>query len=442
MKFLFKNKIAKSLFIIGVIAAIITGVTLAFLSDTESSSGNNFMAGKLNLKVGSECSYNGDIIEGCNWITPKDLEDELFFDFDDIKPGDYGENTLKLQIDNNDAWVCGIVKNIKNDDNGCELPESDIDTSCGEDQGELGDNLFFTVWVDTDCDNILALEIPAVPEVPAHCGGGYEWSQQECIYAGEDQNYCNDLIDWGFGCVWFDYQPEIPAQPGEQILAENQKANSMLWPIADSTTNTGPITSQEDYCLGISWNVPLETDNIIQSDSVTGDIEFFAVQARHMEDFSCADYFQEICDGIDNDFDGVIDDGGVCWVSPTGNNDASWWRNDEAGRDGDMYSTTVTEWMTLGVWTDTLSYYVSPEVPSDTLRFYSTGNWGSNIEIRATVDGVSQLVYSGYNSYAWMEISLNPGGLVSQIDIRATNAYDPNFPVGTHLGEIQILRIP
>ncbi|MCX6737608.1 MAG: SipW-dependent-type signal peptide-containing protein [Candidatus Parcubacteria bacterium] len=434
------RRILISLSVIGIVAAFAIGGTVAYFSDTETSIGNNFKAGKFNLLVGSECTYNGETQSPCTWVE-KDLNNELFFNFNDVKPGDDGENTVNLHIDNNDAWVCAMLSNLKSNDNGCEKPESDIDTSCGESEGELNDNLFFTVWKDTDCDNILDLEIPGSPEVLAHCGSGSNpMFAQLCASDGTNQSSCESDDD--YGCVWIPYQPAVIGVPSEQVLVNNQKIGVGVWPIADSTNGGVPIEGGADYCLGISWNVPLATGNIIQTDSVTGDMQFVAVQARNMDTFTCAETFAEVCDGIDNNFNGVIDDGDVCWTSPTSNNDASWWRNDSNGRDGDINSTTVTNWMSLGQWTDTLTYYLSPVVPSGKLRFYSTGNWGSNIEIKATVDGVSQLVYSGDNSYAWKEMPLSPAGLVSQVDIRGTNAKDPDFSVGTHLGEIQILRTP
>ncbi len=446
-----------------VIALVAVGAVIAtnaFFSDTELSTGNKFETGKLNLTIDNTCHYDGMIcadgvwseeITGsseyseligtaceCSW-SAKDLDNELFFNFNDVKPGDRGEDTVSLHVQNNDAWICAMAMNLTNDDNGCDKPESDIDTTCGAGEGELQDNLFFTAWKDTNCDNVMALDIPAVPEVPAHCSGGSsQFYQQICADYYNDQFSCELFSD--FGCTWIPYQPAVPAIPGEQVLAENQTAASSLWPIADATTGTGPIKSGENYCLGISWNVPIETNNVIQTDSMTGDMQFFAVQARNMKDFSCTNYFKETCDGIDNDFDGVIDDGGVCWTSPTSNNDPAWWTGEPSGRDGSTDTAARTEWMPLGQWTDTLSYYFTPAIPSNKLRFNSTGNWGSNIEIRATVDGISQLVYSGDNSYGWMELPLSPAGVVSQIDIRGTNAYDPNFNVLTILHEIQILR--
>lgn len=241
------KKLIISLSVIAVVAAIAIGGTIAYFSDTETSVGNKFVAGKLNLKIDNTCHYNGKecvmvepgyyVWQGtqeqcfCSWEL-KDLEGELYFDLLDIKPGDNGEDTVSLHIINNDAWVCAEIANLISDDNGCELPESLIDTTCGAGEGELKDNLFFTIWKDTNCDNIL--------------------------------------------------------DEGEQILVNNQPAQAGVWPIADSSSGS-PLQGNMTYCLGVAWSIPLSVGNEIQGDSIMGDVIFKAVQARNMDEFLCSD---------------------------------------------------------------------------------------------------------------------------------------------------------
>jgi predicted ribosomally synthesized peptide with SipW-like signal peptide len=162
-----KKKIISSVAIIAFVIAIAVGVTISYFQDTETSTGNKFVAGKFNLKIDNTCHYNGKVCEkvgdvyfwqgtqepcSCTW-EKKDLAGELFFNFLDVKPGDIGEDTISLHIDDNDAWVCAELANLKNYDNGCEKPEIPGDTTCGtsptdpgEGLGELQDNLFFSIW--------------------------------------------------------------------------------------------------------------------------------------------------------------------------------------------------------------------------------------------------------------------------------------------------------
>ena len=153
------KKIILSVSIVAIVAAAVIGATTAFFSDTEQSTGNTFTAGSLDLKVDSECTYNGVEQPGCTWLTPKDLATgDLFFNYDDVKPGDTGEDTISLHVDTNDAYICAQISNLNTTERGCNEAEAEVDSSCGTTdlvQGELQNYLKFTIWKDTDCDNVL-----------------------------------------------------------------------------------------------------------------------------------------------------------------------------------------------------------------------------------------------------------------------------------------------
>ena len=252
------KKILISLTVIGIVAAIAVGGTIAFFSDTETSTGNTFTAGAIDLKIDSTCHYyqDGEDVgckdaSGANFGTWEltDLEDgaHKFFAFNDVKPGDHGEDTISLHVYNNDAWACVTLGPLTNDDNGCNEPESKVDTTCEAGEGELGDNLYFKIWADTCTLN------------DAVAGDN--------IY----QEGCDILLTEG--------------------PANGDPLSGVTWTLADSTGNvfddSGPLVGSNNYYLGVGWYIPSDVGNIIQTDSVSGDISFYVEQARNNPNFKC-----------------------------------------------------------------------------------------------------------------------------------------------------------
>ena len=228
------------------------GATTAYFSNTEKSSGNTFIAGAIDLKVDNECHYNEMVCKDGTWQGPtggypvagtscdctwelSDLDGKAIFNFTDIKPGDEGEDTISLHVDTNPAWICAEISNVQTAENGCNPPEKKAEPNCEQNtNGELQDNLLFSVWMDPNCNNI----------------------------------YDND----------------------ETYIIQDAKVTDAKWPIADSQHGRTPIT---DTCIGVAWNVPDAVGNVIQGDSITGDITFKAYQARNNAAFTC--YQQDGC---------------------------------------------------------------------------------------------------------------------------------------------------
>ncbi len=104
------KKILISLSLIGLVAAIAIGGTIAYFSDTETSIGNTFTAGAIDLKIDNESyvtDHNGILVASpeTSWQL-SDLDGQVFFNFADLKPGDIGEDTISIHVNNNDAWMC------------------------------------------------------------------------------------------------------------------------------------------------------------------------------------------------------------------------------------------------------------------------------------------------------------------------------------------------
>lgn len=258
-------------------AAVVIGGTTAFFSDTETSTGNTFTAGAIDLKVDSQAHYNGmkcvsNILsdtDGDYWWQPEegtqppypiypakdspcggtwgqntpgvDITNERFFDFGDVKPGDFGENTISLHVINNDAYVCATVAGLTNANNSTTEPES---TATGNTMGgDLQNAMEWTVWNDNGLD-----------------GNGNQISD---AVAG-DNIYQN----------------------GEEVLASGHPTEGTL-ALYDATTGA-PLTGGTTGYIGVAWSLPLETGNEVQTDSLTGNISFNVVQSRNNGDFRCS----------------------------------------------------------------------------------------------------------------------------------------------------------
>src|SRR3990167_9541002 len=124
------RKILMSLGVLVFVVALSLGVTGAFFSDTETSTGNTFTAGDIDLQIDNE-SYVTDNSTGTLVASPetswelKDLVpgEDHFFDFDDLKPGDVGEDTISIHVGSNDAWMCAAAQITSDLDNSITDPE-------------------------------------------------------------------------------------------------------------------------------------------------------------------------------------------------------------------------------------------------------------------------------------------------------------------------------
>lgn len=128
-----RRKVIISLVVIGVAAAFAGAGTMAFFSDTETSSNNTVSAGTLDMKVNG-----GD-------------EKVQLLSATNAVPGDTGSNSTKLK---NTGSINGSYDvNLSNtlQENGWNEPEND---SAAEKDGsvELGSQLNVTVGIDNDRD--------------------------------------------------------------------------------------------------------------------------------------------------------------------------------------------------------------------------------------------------------------------------------------------------
>lgn len=269
------RKIIFSIGTIAFVAAAAWGATGAFFSDSEVSTGNVLAAGAIDLKIDNE-SYvtsttTGQLVASPNtsW-TMRNLTIEKFFNFEDVKPGDIGEDTISLHVDNNDAWLCADVTLTSNNENTLVDPEVD-DGDVSTTTGELADQVNFAWWAD-DGDNVLesdeellssgpigALEVGATTTVTLADSGLNIWGDLGPI-PGASTRYLGKA--WCFG----EFDPAPVTQDG----------------LANTGTN-GPLVRGTGFVCDGS-----PTNNKAQTDSLTADVTFRAIQSRNNSQFVCS----------------------------------------------------------------------------------------------------------------------------------------------------------
>ena len=287
------KKTLVSLSMIAIVTVIGVGATGAFFSDSETSTGNTFTAGAIDLTVDSEQHYNGnECIQNVSTTTPgyvwagqsaypvpgtpcdgtwaaTSLGAQKFFNFLDVKPGDEGENTVSLHVDSNDAFACADITVTKNDDNTTVDPEVDVGDpnidvpGTNLFDGELAQNINFFAWADD---------------------GAVDGFQGTTTDSTEGDN------------IW---------QAGELPLFSNiigpasDAIGGKSYTLADSTT--GPLTGGSTSYIGLAWCAGTLTTsgpgvltcdgsgmgNVTQTDSMVADIAFRVEQARNNPDFKC-----------------------------------------------------------------------------------------------------------------------------------------------------------
>ena len=272
----------KILFSLATIAFIgsLTAGTGAFFSDLEGSVGNTFAAGTIDLKVDNASYYNGAVATSTTF-GPSDLDDgKLFLDFRDMKPDDEGEDTISLHVIDNDAWLCMDMSLSTNDDISSNEPELDT-ADTPEDannswDGELGDLVEMVWWVD-DGDNVLE-------EGESLLSDG---AQSVVDLFGPDKAFTADLADSTTN-VW-------TGQPGPALGTETYYLGKAF---CYGTMTLDPLVQD-----GLGTDGPLAPDRVgggfscdgkglgneSQTDGLTMNIAFTALQARHNPGYTCGE---------------------------------------------------------------------------------------------------------------------------------------------------------
>jgi predicted ribosomally synthesized peptide with SipW-like signal peptide len=223
------------------------------------------------------CSAPGIYLAGqvCDGTWAENEFDETvhkFFNFDDVKPGDYGEDTISLHVYDNDAWGQLNITSIIDTDNGCVEPEVGVDADCQEtgEVGGVGDlraNMDFSVWLDQGT-------------TPGFQNGnkkrfdiGYDYEEGDNIYqAGLEPM----IIEPGA----INLTGETWNLDDALSIAFSQYCTGFAIDGKDNYGN-GRLVASNSYYFGVAWELPFDTGNETQSDSFVADMVFVAEQHRN-----------------------------------------------------------------------------------------------------------------------------------------------------------------
>lgn len=234
-------------------AAIATSVALvavgAFMVRGEEP-GITFATGGINLRIDSAGWYNGAMIPSATWGMKNLVPGvDKFFNFDDIKPGDYGCEVISLHV-NAPAYMCLDFKNLQQNENGMNEPESLVDTTPGPD---LADNTEFFGWMD-DGD------------------GKYEPPNEKPIFGTSTK-----AASYIFASTTY----AIADARGNRCEINSKRYVGMCWCAGTLTVNQ---TTGKFSCDGTKLG------NIAQTDSFSVDVSMRAQLAPEMPKFQCGGY--------------------------------------------------------------------------------------------------------------------------------------------------------
>jgi len=179
-----------------------------------------------------------------------------------VKPGDEGENTISLHIDNNDAFACVDLSITRNADESCVDPENEAEGAgvCGSGDanlnGELAQNINFFAW-DDDGDNI--------------------WEDGELpLFSAPHFGPASDVLG---GATY------MIAGPGSPLPGGSTSYIGLAWCAGTMSIDT---VNEVIGCDGIGMG------NDTQTDSLVANIGFRVEQARNNPNFTCTRVSEDI----------------------------------------------------------------------------------------------------------------------------------------------------
>lgn len=233
-------------------AVLFSMVILAFGFRTEATGFTYATGNGFNLRIDSQAFYNGQAVPSSTWSL-KNLApgSDKFFNLSDVKPGDRGTATISFHV-NKDAWICLDFEKLKENENGRNEPEMQVDNTGGANSGELADGTEFFAWYD-DGDNVYEVGEKAI--------FGTSTTKQAATLVLNNKTYA--LAD---------------SVAGQAFTASTTRYVGITWCAGDLIVNTvTALIGCDATALG----------NEAQTDSFSVDVSIRAVAAKDDKKFKC-----------------------------------------------------------------------------------------------------------------------------------------------------------
>ncbi|TSC85841.1 MAG: hypothetical protein G01um10148_749 [Parcubacteria group bacterium Gr01-1014_8] len=236
---------ARTLIVAGVFAVV--GVAYVVRGNEP---GVTFATHGIDLKIDSQAFYNGVLVPSATWALKNLVPGaDKFFNFDDIKPGDFGCNVISMHVKNANAWMCLDFKNLQENENGVNEPEGHEDGAAG---AELADGTEFFGWMD-DGD------------------GKYEPPNEKPIFGTSTQ-----AASYVFASTTY----AIADSRGSMCRLNTKRYVGMCWCAGDLTVQQNGSFNCDANALG----------NEAQTDSFSVDVSIRAEMAQLKPKFICGGY--------------------------------------------------------------------------------------------------------------------------------------------------------
>lgn len=246
------KRILLSLSAISAAALIVIIGTSAFFTDQEVSTGNVLAAGTIDLMVGNDAYYSQGAPLASTWQL-SDLTIQKFFYYLDLKPGDWGTNSIELQVNTNPAWVCADL----------EFTNEEV---LAADQA-LAEELRVVMWNDVNGNNRL--------------------DQGESVF---QNGLVSDIFAAGGTLTIADTSANILGMGVGSPMPANTTINigqGFCYGDITLAPEDPNDTNLPDHRRGFTCN-GTQVDNDSQGGKVMADFTFRAVQSRNNDQFVCS----------------------------------------------------------------------------------------------------------------------------------------------------------